>query len=98
MVFSVLSASPRARTKPGATVSQLMVASTLPVASIGASAPGSSLSSLTLAGSMPLRSSSSGQTTLEAEKVGVATVLPTMSLKLSMPEPSVVKKASGCLL
>jgi len=53
---------------------------------------------LTLAGSMPLRSSSSGQTTLEAEKVGVATVLPTMSLKLLMPEPSVVKKASGCLL
>ena len=96
MMLSFFLVSASGFSKAGATVIQLMVAATWPVASIGASAAGSVLRRSTLAGSMPFACSTSGQATFEDEKVAVATFLPTTSLSAAMPEPSVVKIASGC--
>lgn len=45
---------------------------------------------------MPFACSSSGQATFDDEKVAVAIFLPATSLSVVMPEPSVVKIASGC--
>jgi hypothetical protein len=73
----------------------LIVASTCPLASIGARAPGSTLSSLTFSGSTPLAASTRGQVTFEEENGAVATVLPATSLIVAIPLPATAKIASG---
>ncbi|MNS54192.1 hypothetical protein D3C71_1622370 [compost metagenome] len=83
--------------KAGATVTQLMVASTRRWASIGASVAGSALMTLILAGSMPLRCSTTGHSALEDENVGMATVLPSMSLSDWILLSARVNSASGWL-
>ncbi|MNY51604.1 hypothetical protein D3C86_1872090 [compost metagenome] len=52
---------------------------------------------LILAGSMPLRCSTTGHSALEDENVGMATVLPSMSLRAWILLSARVNSASGWL-
>merc|ERR1711965_108570 len=61
-------------------VTQAMIASVLPVTSIGPRAPGSDLVRLTESAGMLLASSTSGRNALEEVNGEVATFLPAMSV------------------